>query len=723
MDEEVRSCCSLVHKEFPTIPDDLFQYVKSVLETSHGDFEDGEEVFEAIGGVLQEVDTSKAEENIRSLCYQMMDLLRSPCDTNGSAENGHAAAAAKRVLDAPIQLGSIVSDRDKPDVDSIWLSKKAEELKTVDLKKLEKASEMQQKKAERKEMSGAAAAPANKYKSSEATASQVISKKDEDPNSTNNTKDIKIECFDISFGDKCLIQGANVTMAYGRRYGFVGRNGLGKSTLLRMISSRQLVIPAHLSVLHVEQEVTGDDTLALQSVLEADTHRESLLKEERDLNKKMSGGADTSAADSQRLQAVYAELEAIEADKAPSKASVILAGLGFTAAMQARATKTFSGGWRMRLALARALFCKPDLLLLDEPTNMLDMQAIIWLEKYLQNWPSTLLVVSHDRSFLDEVPTDILHLHTQRIDTYRGNYTDFVNTMTERLKAQQREYDSQMEYRAHIQQFIDKFRFNAKRASLVQSRIKLLERLPELQPVEKEVDVVLKFPEVEKLSPPILMLSEVSFAYTNEATGVKGPTVFSKVDLSATQESRICIVGENGAGKTTLLKLIMDRLAPTLGQRTAHRNLKFGYFSQHHVDQLDMTVCPVELMAQHFPGHKSEEYRRMLGQFGVSGDLALQQICSLSGGQKSRVAFAILCGHKPNFLVLDEPTNHLDVQTIEALGNAILKYKGGVILVSHDERLIRMVCQELWVCSQGSVYCLEGGFDQYRKIVEKDIIV
>ena len=197
--------------------------------------------------------------------------------------------------------------------------------------------------------------------------------------------------------------------------------------------------------------------------------------------------------------------------------------------------------------------------------------------------------------------------------------------MTEKLKAQQREYEAQMEYRKHVQEFIDKFRYNAKRASLVQSRIKQLEKLPELKPIVKEVDVVLKFPEVEKLSPPILMLSDVSFAYTNDQ-GVRGPTVFSKVDLSATQESRICIVGENGAGKTTLLKLIMDKMSPTSGQRTAHRNLKFGYFSQHHVDQLDMTVCPVELMAKHFPGHKSEEYRRMLGQFGVSGDLALQQV-------------------------------------------------------------------------------------------------
>lgn len=714
----VETCCDLVKREFPTIDDDLYQYVKGVLETSSDEFESSEEVFEAVGGILQEVDMSKEEDQIRDICEQMMLMMK---PANGST-NGTSSGTGNRILDAPVSLGSLGGGRNADvGLDSIWLNTKDQELKTVDMKKLERASELQLKKQERKDAGGGAENKV-KYKSSEATASQIINKSYEDTSSAGaNTKDIKIESFDISYGEKSLIQGANVTLAYGRRYGFVGRNGLGKSTLLRMIASRQLVIPAHLTVLHVEQEVTGDDTIALQSVLESWTVRENLLKEEKDLNAKMANG-ESSEAQSQRLQAVYAELEAIESDKAASRAAVILSGLGFTPDMQARATKTFSGGWRMRLALARALFCKPDLLLLDEPTNMLDMQAIIWLEKYLQSWASTILVVSHDRSFLDQVPTDILHIHSQRIDTYRGNYAEFVNTMTEKLKAQQREYESQMEYRNHIQQFIDKFRFNAKRASLVQSRIKQLERLPELKPVEKETEVTLKFPDVEKLSPPILMLSEVSFAYTNDK-GERGPTVFSKVDLSATLDSRICIVGENGAGKTTLLKLIMDQNTPYAGQRTAHRNLKFGYFSQHHVDQLDMTVCPVELMAQHFPGHKSEEYRRMLGQFGVSGDLALQQIECLSGGQKSRVAFAILCGHAPNFLILDEPTNHLDVQTIEALGNAILKYKGGVILVSHDERLIRMVCKELWVCSKGKVYCLEGGFDEYREIVEKEVVV
>lgn len=475
-----------------------------------------------------------------------------------------------------------------------------------------------------------------------------------------------------------------------------------------------------MSILHVEQEVVGNDTTALQSVLESFTEREALLQEEREINLKLnSGNIDPGEDLGSRMQVLYSSLEAIESEKAPSRASSILFGLGFDTKMQTMPTKSFSGGWRMRLALARALFCKPDLLLLDEPTNMLDMQAIIWLERYLNTWESTLLVVSHDRSFLDEVPTDMIHIHSQRLDQYSGNYSKFVSTMTEKLKCQQREYEAQMEYRKHIQDFIDKFRFNAKRASLVQSRIKQLEKLPILKPVEKNVEVVLKFPDVEKLSPPILMLSGVSYAYPNSVKG----NIFTNCDLSATQESRICIVGENGAGKTTLLKLIMDQISPTAGRRDVHRNLKFGYFSQHHVDQLDMTVCSVELMAKNFPGKKSEEYRRMVGQFGVTGDLALQQICSLSGGQKSRVAFAILCGHNPNFLILDEPTNHLDIETIEALGNAILKFKGGVILVSHDERLIRMVCKELWVCSKGKVYCLEGGFDEYRKIVENEMIL
>merc|ERR1712142_282069 len=592
----------------------------------------------------------------------------------------------------------------------------------VDKKKLDKAEAKIKKKQDKISETVNNNKIGNSLIIEEASVSQMGDRKEtnKDKAGTNMACDIKLENFDVSYGDKTLLQGADLQLIHGRRYGFCGRNGLGKTTLLRMLAGRHLRIPPHVTVLHVEQEVVGDDTTALQSVLECDTKRESLLQEEKTISSLLNNG-DLSTQDStmsERLSQIYKELEAIDADKAPAKAAIILNGLGFNHDMKKAATRTFSGGWRMRIALARALFSKPDLLLLDEPTNMLDMQAVIWLERYLQTWPSTILVVSHDRSFLDEVPTDMLHLHSQRIDTYKGNYTEYYTTMTEKLKAQQREYESQQEYRKHVQEFIDKFRFNAKRASLVQSRIKMLEKLPVLEPVITEAPVTLRFPEVEKLAPPILMLSEVAYRYSENSR-----IIFSGVDLSATMESRICIVGENGAGKTTLLKMIMDIISPWKGTRTAHRNLKFGYFTQHFVDQLDLTVCPVELMQKEFPGKKVEEYRRMLGQFGVTGDMALQQVESLSGGQKSRVAFAVLCGHNPNFLVLDEPTNHLDIETIDALGNGLSKYQGGVILVSHDQKLISMVCQELWVCSKGKVWSMEGGLDEYIKMVEKEMVL
>lgn len=708
-------CTLFVKRHIPSLDEDLSQYIRSVLESSCEDFENGQDIFEAIGGVLQEVAPDKTEMDIKNLCDEIIAKLRP--DHRGSSA-ATLLNGGKKILDAPVHLGSVLASSqaasNQHEVQSIWIQK-AEDNFRVDAKKLEKAELQLAKKADKRDSMGPTVS-ANRYKSNEATASQVLSRKD-GTGASSLGRDIKIEGFDVAFGDKVLLKGADLSLTFGRRYGLVGRNGLGKSTLLSMIYGRQLVIPAHLSILHVEQEVVGDDTLALQSVLESDTQREGLLREEREINQQMASGT-CDAHLNERLTEIYVSLERIESDSAPARAAVILAGLGFSPEMQASPTKSFSGGWRMRLALARALFCKPDLLLLDEPTNMLDMLAIIWLERYLQTWPTTLLVVSHDRNFLDQVPTDMLHLHSSRIDSYRGNYTEFVTTMTEKLKAQQREYEAQLEYRKHVQEFIDKFRYNAKRASLVQSRIKQLEKLPELKPIEKESEVVLRFPDVEKLSGPILTLSEVEFGYDK----TRGP-VFKNVDLSATMESRICIVGENGAGKTTLLKLVMDKLSPTKGTRSCHRNLKFGYFSQHHVDQLDMTVCSVELMQKHFPGKKVEEYRRMLGSFGVTGELALQQICSLSGGQKSRVAFAILCAHNPNFLILDEPTNHLDIQTIEALGNAILNYKGGMVLVSHDERLIRAVCQEVWVCSKGSVHRLEGGLDEYRAIVEQELVL
>lgn len=619
-----------------------------------------------------------------------------------------------KVLNAPINLASLAENYDNgmEEIKSIWVTQRDDSLK-VDTKKLEKANtKLQQKQGRRQEFKYPTAIPVLQ----EASASQVISKKDNKLESKGNNRsmDIRIENFDVSFGDKVLLQNADLTLAYGRRYGFVGRNGLGKTTLLRMISMKQLQIPSHITILHVEQEVVGDDTTALDSVLECDIVRNDLLRREKEINAQINAGvADPTM--SAELSEIYVQLQNIEADKAPAKASIILNGLGFNKEMQTRMTRQFSGGWRMRLALARALFSRPDLLLLDEPTNMLDIKAIIWLENYLQNWPTTLLVVSHDRNFLDTVPTDILYLHSQRIEGYKGNYEQFEKTKTEKHKAQRREYEAQVAHRQHVQEFIDRFRYNANRAASVQSKIKMLEKLPELKPVEKETEVSLKFPEVEPINATMVQLSEVGFKYNNDKV------IFDCVNLSANLESRICIVGENGAGKTTLLKIVMSMLDATSGLLQTHRALRLAYFAQHHVDQLEMNVNCVELLQQEFPGKTVEEYRRKLGSFGVSGDLALQIVASLSGGQKSRVAFAKMCMQEPNFLVLDEPTNHLDIETIEALGHAINNYKGGVILVSHDERLIRMVCKELWVCGGGTVRSIEGGIDEYRKIIEREI--
>ncbi|XP_067010007.1 ATP-binding cassette sub-family F member 3 [Anabrus simplex] len=699
-----------IKSEFPSIDDDLYQYVEGIISGGADDFEDSDELYGAIGEVLHEVG-DKTEDELRQICDNLLRLMKP--DDSDALKSGSG-----KVLNAPVHLASMAAnlENNMEEIKSIWVMTRDDSLK-VDAKKLEKAeAKLQQKQDKRNQdlASGRNVVQAPQLEA--ATASQVTSKKEakmEDKGS-NRAQDIRIENFDVAYGNRVLLQGADLTLAFGRRYGLVGRNGLGKTTLLRMISNKQLRIPSHVSVLHVEQEVVGNDTPALQSVLECDTVRENLLQREREISAKMNSG-NTDPELSNELSELYVQLQNIEADKAPARASIILNGLGFNSEMQQRATKHFSGGWRMRLALARALFSKPDLLLLDEPTNMLDIKAIIWLENYLQNWPTTLLVVSHDRHFLETVPTDILHLHSQRIESYKGNYENFEKTKTEKLRNQQREFEAQQQHRAHVQEFIDKFRYNANRASSVQSKIKMLEKLPELKAVEKEVEVVLKFPETEGLSPPILQLDEVVFAYN------PGQTILSGVNLGATLESRICIVGDNGAGKTTLLKIIMGILTPTGGSRHAHRNLKFGYFSQHHVDQLEMNVSSVELLQSAYPGKPVEEYRRQLGSFGITGDMALQTVASLSGGQKSRVAFARMCMGNPNFLVLDEPTNHLDIETIEALGKAIRKYTGGVILVSHDERLIRMVCKELWVCGGGSVRSIEGGFDEYRRIVEKEL--
>ncbi|XP_063965165.1 ATP-binding cassette sub-family F member 3-like isoform X2 [Lytechinus pictus] len=695
----------IIKHEFPSIDLELLDYVSGVLDGGE-EFNNVDDVYEAIGGVLHEVNLDKDEDCIRTICRKLYKTLQ----LNGGENQQNAI-----LLDAPVQLSEQgLEDESTNDDKSIWMATR-ENVSQVNKKKLEKAEAKLKAKQERRLLQPDQPVKQNGMVS--ASASQAVSRKDvkAEAAGTSRATDIRIENFDIAFGEKVLLKEASFTLAFGRRYGLVGRNGAGKSTLLKMIASRELQFQSHISILHVEQEVIGDDTLAIDSVLECDELRTKLLKDEKELHMKIHDSGCTDPSLGAKLSDVYAKLAEIEADKAPSRAAMILNGLGFSSNMQSQTTKEFSGGWRMRIALARALFSKPDLLLLDEPTNMLDIKAILWLENYLQDWPTTLLIVSHDKKFLNEVATDMIHQHSKRLDAYKGNYEQFFKTKTEKHKNQQREYEAQMQFRAHVQTFIDRFRYNANRAALVQSKIKQLEKLPKLIPVEKESEVILRFPaELQKLSPPILQLDEVSFSY--------GPDVpiFGSVDLSANMESRICIVGENGSGKTTLLKILLGEFNPVAGIRHCHRNLRIGYFSQHHIDTMKFDKNAIEVMASRFPGKQIEQYRQQLGSFGVTGDLATRPVSSLSGGQKSRVVFALMCAGNPNFFILDEPTNHLDIETVEALGKALSSFKGGVILVSHDESLIRVVCKELWVCGEGSVRAMEGGLDEYKKMVEKE---
>ncbi|KEY69166.1 hypothetical protein S7711_04948 [Stachybotrys chartarum IBT 7711] len=544
---------------------------------------------------------------------------------------------------------------------------------------------------------------------------------------TNKTKDIKLDNIDVSIGGVRILTDTTLTLAYGHRYGLVGHNGVGKSTLLRALSRREVAIPTHISILHVEQELAGDDTPALQAVLDADVWRKVLLKEQDEITARLTlleaqraPLADTSADAARidheketmdgKLGDIQAKLAEMESDKAEPRAASILAGLGFSAERQQHATKTFSGGWRMRLALARALFCEPDLLLLDEPSNMLDVPSITFLSRYLQGYPSSVLVVSHDRAFLNEVATDIIHQHSQRLDYYRGaNFDSFYATREERKKIAKKEYENQMAQRAHLQAFIDKFRYNAAKSSEAQSRIKKLEKMPILEPPETEYNVKFKFPEVEKLSPPIIQMSEVTFGYT------KDNILLRNVDLDVQLDSRIGIVGPNGAGKTTVLKLLIGKLSASTGLITAHPRLRIGFFAQHHVDALDLDVSSVSFMAKNYPGRTDEEYRRQLGAFGITGTTGLQKIGVLSGGQKSRVAFACLALTNPHILVLDEPSNHLDIEAMDALAEALKEFQGGVLMVSHDVTMLQTVCTSLWVCDGGTVEKFPGDVQQYKK--------
>lgn len=533
-----------------------------------------------------------------------------------------------------------------------------------------------------------------------------------------DSQDIKVENFSIAAKGKDLFVNASLYITAGRRYGLVGPNGHGKTTLLNHMAKKILNIPQGIDILLCEQEIVADETKSIDSVLKADKVRTALLEEEKKLLVEVEKG-NTKIND--RLKEVYDELRAIGADAAEPKARRILAGLGFTLEMMERPTKNLSGGWRMRVSLARALFLEPTLLMLDEPTNHLDLNAVIWLDNYLQLWKKTLLVVSHDQSFLDNVCTDIIHLDQHKLFYYRGNYATFKKMLKQKRKEQAKAYEKQ-------EKMLREMKMSGKSTKVAEAKQKealtrkqeknrnkkmqaaVEEESKPTELLQKPRDYIVKFhfPNPTPLNPPILGLNSVNFAYGNN------PPLFVNLDFGIDMSSRVAIVGPNGVGKSTFLKLLVGDLEPQTGEMIKNHRLRIGKYDQHSADQLNMDETPCEYLQRLF-NMPYQDSRKMLGKFGLASHAHTIKIRDLSGGQKSRVALADLSCRAADVLILDEPTNNLDIESIDALAEAINEFEGGVIIVSHDERLIRETDCQLWVVENRSINEVDGDFDDYRR--------
>ncbi|KAG6409839.1 hypothetical protein SASPL_127881 [Salvia splendens] len=560
-----------------------------------------------------------------------------------------------------------------------------------------------------------------------------------------NVKDITVENFSVAARGKELLKNTSVKISHGKRYGLVGPNGMGKSTLLKLLAWRKIPVPKNIDVLLVEQEVVGDDRTALEAVVSANEELVKLRQEVaslQDASTMSTGDGDEEDDDegndvAEKLTELYEKLQLMGSDAAEAQASKILAGLGFTKDMQGRATRSFSGGWRMRISLARALFVQPTLLLLDEPTNHLDLRAVLWLEEYLCRWKKTLIVVSHDRDFLNTVCNEIIHLHDLKLHLYRGNFDDFEGGYEQRRKEANKKseaYEKQLRNakrsgsRTQQEKVKDRAKFNAaKEASKSKSKGKVDEDepVPEAPRKWKDYTVEFHFPEPTELTPPLMQLLEVSFSYPN-----REDFRLSNVDVGIDMGTRVAIVGPNGAGKSTLLNLLAGDLVPTEGEVRRSQKLRIGRYSQHFVDLLTMDETPVQYLLRLHPEQeglsKQEAVRAKLGKFGLPSHNHLTPIAKLSGGQKARVVFTSISMSKPHILLLDEPTNHLDMQSIDALADALDEFTGGVVLVSHDSRLISRVCQDeeksqIWVVENGTVEAFPDSFEDYKDELVKEI--
>ncbi|MEO1530580.1 MAG: ABC-F family ATP-binding cassette domain-containing protein [Pseudomonadota bacterium] len=513
-----------------------------------------------------------------------------------------------------------------------------------------------------------------------------------------------IDNLSFALAGKPLFEGASARLPEKARIGLVGRNGAGKTTLFRLIRGEfsadqgSITLPSRARLGGVAQEAPGDARSLVETVLEADEERSRLLKE-----------AET-AEDPTRIAEIQARLADIGAHSAEARAASILSGLGFNAAAQGRPTAEFSGGWRMRVALAAVLFSAPDLLLLDEPTNYLDLEGTVWLESYLARYPYSLMLISHDRALLNRVPSHILHLHDRKLALYTGNFDDFDRMRREKMALQAASAKKQAARAAHLQSFVDRFRYKATKARQAQSRLKMLEKM---QPIAVDADTAvapIRFPAPEELAPPVLKVESASLGYG-------GAPVLQRLNFRIDQDDRIALLGANGQGKSTLAKLIAGRLAPLTGRRDASSKLRIGFFAQHQAEELVASETPLDHIRRARPDALPAALRSRLAQAGIGADIAETPVSALSGGQKARLLLCLSALDAPHLMILDEPTNHLDMESREALVEALNAYNGAVILITHDPHLVELVADRLWLVKDGRVTPFEEDMAAYRRLI------
>ena len=513
---------------------------------------------------------------------------------------------------------------------------------------------------------------------------------------------LKIEDITYNVEGRPLFEGATATIPTGHKVGLVGRNGAGKTTLFRLIRGElaleggTITLPQRARIGGVAQEVPSSDTSLLDTVLAADTERAALMAEAE------------HAHDPHRIAEIQHRLADIDAWSAEGRASSILKGLGFDAEEQLMPCSAFSGGWRMRVALAGVLFAQPDYLLLDEPTNYLDLEGALWLESYLQKYPHTVIIISHDRGLLNRAVQGILHLDNRKLTYWQGGYDKFACQMAERRAVLQAEAKKVEARRAHLQSFVDRFKAKASKAVQAQSRVKMLEKLTPITAPEEAKKVVFTFPKPEELAPPIINLD-------GAAVGYGGPPVLRRLNLRIDQDDRIALLGKNGEGKSTLSKLLAGKLQASEGKLNRSSKLRIGYFAQHQVDELHLDETPLQHIMRLRPAEGQPKLRARLAGFGLMADQADTVVARLSGGQKARLSLLLATIDAPHLLILDEPTNHLDIESREALVEALTEYPGAVILVSHDMHLLGLVADRLWLVKGGAVTPYTEDLEAYRR--------